>query len=158
MTNLFKRDPAPAASQAFDPFQEMRSLMSWDPFRNLRAYQAPAEMNFAPAFEVKETKDAFVFKADVPGIKEQDLEVHLTGDRLTVSGKRETEHTDKSDTFYAYERSFGSFSRAFTLPAGTDANLAKAELKEGVLNIVLPKVANAQPKKILVKSEDKAKA
>jgi HSP20 family protein len=76
-------------------------------------------LRFVPDFEVKETKEGFVFKADVPGIKEKDLEITMTGNRLTISGKREAEMEERSDTYYACERSYGSFTRAFTLaPAG----------------------------------------
>jgi HSP20 family protein len=107
---------------------------------------------FAPDFDVKETKDGFVFKADLPGVKESDLEVRLTQNRLTIAGKRESEKTDKGDTFYTYERSSGAFSRTFTLPDGVDADKIKAELKNGVLTVELPKPPELQPKKIAVKS------
>lgn len=160
MANILKKTeatPAPMQAQQWDPFQEMRSLLSWDPFRAMRL-PAMAEPQFMPAFEVKETKEGFLFKADVPGVKEADLDVQLTGDRLLISGKRESEHTDKNDTFYAYERSYGSFQRSFTLPQGVDAAHARAELKEGVLTILLPRSPEAQPKKIAVKAQDKAKA
>jgi HSP20 family protein len=80
----------------------------------------------SPAFEVKETKEAFVFKADVPGIKEQDVEVNVAGNRLTITGKREAEKEDRGDTFYTYERSHGSFSRTFTLPDQTDGEHVRA--------------------------------
>lgn len=135
----------------WDPFQEMRSLLSWDPFRAIRAPSIP-DVQFMPAFEVKETKDGFLFKADLPGVKEADLDVHLSGDRLLISGKREAERTEESDTIYAYERTFGSFQRSFTLPTGVDANNVRAELKEGVLTVLVPKSPETQPKKIAVKS------
>ena len=113
---------------------------------------------FAPAFDVKETKDSFVFKADVPGIKEQDLEVDVAGNRLTISGKREEEKEDKNDTFYTYERSYGSFCRAFTLPIQADTAHVKAEIKNGELTVVVPKTAAAVAKRIPVASGDKPKA
>lgn len=153
MPEIIKKETTPVAS--WDPFQEMRSLLSWEPFRQLRA-NVP-ELQFMPAFEVKETKDGFLFKADVPGVKENDLEINLTGDRLVISGKREAEKTEKNETLYTYERSYGSFQRAFTLPQGVDAEHAHAELKEGVLTVLLPRVAAAQPKKIAVKAGEKAK-
>jgi HSP20 family protein len=105
---------------------------------------------FAPAFEVKETDNAYVFKADLPGVNEKDLEVTLTGDRLTISGKRETEEQKKGETYYVYERNYGAFTRTFTLPDGVDAMHIAADAKDGVLTVMLPKAPEAQPKKIAV--------
>jgi HSP20 family protein len=143
--------PVPAApAREWDPFRMMRELMRWDPFSEMTPIAG--EEAFAPAFEVKETKEAFVFKADLPGIQEKDLEVKLTQNRLSVSGKREQEKSEKGDTYYTYERTYGSFARAFTLPEGVDGENIKAELKEGVLTLTLPKRPELQPKKIAVKS------
>jgi HSP20 family protein len=129
----------------FDPFQEMQPAWSGQ----LVAY--------TPAFDVKETKDSFVFKADLPGLREQDIEVTATGNRLTVSGKREGEKEEKSDTYYTYERSFGSFSRSFTLPDHADVAHVKAELKDGEMTIVVPKSPAAVAKRIPVASGEKSK-
>lgn len=79
------------------------------------------EPGFSAAFEVKETKEAFIFKADLPGIKAEDLDVVLTQNRLTIRGKREAEKSEKGETFYTFERSYGSFARSFTLPEGVDS-------------------------------------
>jgi HSP20 family protein len=108
-----------------------------------------------PSFEIKETKEAYVFKADVPGIKESDLDVTLTGNRLTVSGKREAEKQEHTDTYYVYERSYGDFARSFTLPEGVDASSVNAELNQGVLTLSIKKTPEAQPKKIAVQSAAK---
>ena len=113
-----------------DPFRLMRDMLRWDPFREMAPAFAVDLPGYSPAFEVKETKESFVFKADVPGAKEQDIDVNVTGNRLTIAGKREAEKEDKGDTFYAYERSFGSFTRTFTLPDQADASHVKAELQE----------------------------
>ena len=163
MPNIIRRateeHPMPAVRDR-DPFTWMRDLMRWDPFREM----APAwpvagrELTFAPAFEVKENAEAFLFKADLPGVKDKDVEVKLTGNRLSVSGKRDEEKQDKSDTYYTYERSYGSFLRTFTLPEGIDAEHISAELKEGVLTIAVPKKAAAQPKTVAVKSGDAPKS
>ncbi|GMU58553.1 MAG: heat-shock protein [Myxococcaceae bacterium] len=154
---LRRETPAKAQEvQAWDPFREMQSLLRFDPFREMRPffnnYPAP-EVAFNPAFEVKETKEAFLFKADLPGVKEPDLEVSVTGDRLIISGKREEEKQEQSETLYTWERSYGAFTRSFMLPQGVDLEHARAELKEGVLSLVLPKLPEVQPKKIAVKSE-----
>lgn len=132
----------------------MRNLFGWDPFREMAPFVTPfpASLEFAPAFDVKETKDAYVFRADVPGVLEKDLEITMTGNRLTVHGKREQEHKEQSDTLYTYERSYGSFSRSFTLPEGADANRTSADLKDGVLTISLAKKPEAQAKQIQIKS------
>ena len=145
-----------APAREWDPLRMMRDLVRWDPFREMAPVWAVEDRYvdaFAPAFEVKETKEGYVFKADVPGIKEQDLEITLTGNRLAVSGKREAEQQEQTDTFYAYERSYGAFTRAFTLPEGADTEHIRAEMKDGVLNLVLPKLPEMQPRKIAVKAD-----
>jgi len=133
----------------------------WDPFREMAPFWPAEEQpaRLTPEFEVKETKDGFVFIADLPGIKEKDVEITMTGNRLTISGKREAELEEKSDTYYANERSYGSFTRAFTLPEGThDGNDIRAELNEGVLRLLIPKKPELQPRRIEVKVTEKAKS
>ena len=147
---------APLSSQ-FEPLRAMRRLLSWDPFREMGLLSSPffddqPLMAFTPAFEVKETNGTYVFKADVPGLTEKDIDITLTGNRLTISGKREAENEERTDTFYTYERSYGSFVRSFTLPQGTDMEHIKAEVKDGVLSLVVPKTPEAQPKKIAIGS------
>lgn len=152
MANLLRRT-TPAAttpSRAIDPFEMMRALMGWDPLAELGA-SGSRELAFVPQFEVKETKDAYVFKADLPGLREEDVDIQLTANRLTVSGKREEEHRDEDERFYAYERSYGSFSRSFTLPEGIDVEHAQAELTNGVLTLSIAKKPEVQPKRIEVK-------
>jgi HSP20 family protein len=146
--------PVPRPAREWDPFRRMRDLMRWDPFVELsQTWPAFEEVAFAPAFEVKETKEAFVFTADLPGVAEKDLQVQLAENRLSVSGKRESEKTEQGDTYYATERSYGSFSRSFTLPEGVDRDKLRAELKNGVLSISVPKRPEAQPKKINISSK-----
>lgn len=141
-------------TREWDPFQRMQELMNWDPFEVMNQWLTGAgregALTFVPSFEVKETKDAFIFKADLPGVEEKDLEITLTGDRITVSGKRESEKREEGERFYAYERSFGSFSRAFTLPEGVNPDTVSAELKNGVLTLKLAKRPEVQPKRITV--------
>lgn len=146
-------------ARGVDPFERMKELMGFDPFEQLGRLVGGGEpsVSFIPAFEVKETKDAYVFKADLPGVKEGDLDITLTGDRLTVSGKRETEQQEDTDRFYAYERSYGSFTRSFTLPEGVDVNHCSADLKEGVLHLRLPKQPEVQPKRIQVGTTETGK-
>ena len=134
----------------WEPIHMMRDILGWDPFREMEAI-APAIEGYAPEFEVKETPEAYIFKADVPGIVEKDLEVTLTANRLTIAGKREAEEKKEGETFFVYERSYGKFVRTFTLPEGVDAEKLAAELKEGVLVVTLPKLPEAKPQKIEVK-------
>ena len=134
-----------------DPLRFAREMLRWDPFREMTSLGGVETTTFWPAFEVKESKDAFSFKADVPGVKESDIDITRTGNRLSISGKREGDVEEKTDTYYAYERSYGSFTRAFTLPEGIDADHIHADLKEGVLTVVVPKKPEAQPKKISLK-------
>jgi HSP20 family protein len=143
------------AEHAWDPWRTMRALLSWDPFREMAPY-APAEasvFSLTAAFDVKETKDAYLFKADVPGIQEKDLEVTVTGNRLTIAGKRDAEKEDKNERYYSYERSYGSFTRSFTLPDGADTDALRASLEHGVLSVTVPKKPEVQPKKVAVKIE-----
>jgi HSP20 family protein len=136
----------------WEPFRMMRDLMGWDPFREMAPYAQALPTEFVPDFEVKETKEGYVFKADVPGVKENDLEVTLTGNRLTIAGKREAEKQDRTDTYYTYERTYGAFTRAFTMPEGIDPGAVLADLKDGVLTISLRKLPELQPKKIEIQT------
>ena len=160
MTNLIVRrngGELPRIPTEGEPFH----WIHWDPFRQMAPFLTGEEQpaRFTPAFEIKETKDGFVFKADVPGIKEKDLEITMTGNRLTISGKREAEKEETTDSYYARECSYGGFTRAFTLPEGTDGNNhIRAELNQGVLTLLLPKRPELQPRRIEVKATDKAKS
>ena len=146
---------APNWEPRWEPFRMMRDLMNWDPFREITPFFPQGPTGFAPSFEIKETKDAYLFKADLPGVKESDLEVTATGNRLTVSGKREAEKQEQTDTYYTCERTYGEFTRAFTLPEGVDMNSVQAELNQGVLTVAIRKAPEAQPKKIAVQTPAK---
>jgi HSP20 family protein len=163
MSNIVRRGNGGqqlTSQNEWSPFRAMRELLRWDPFQEMLpiAQAGWPTVTYAPDFEVKETKDGFQFKADLPGIKEKDLEVTCTGNRLTVSGKREAEQQEKTDTYFVYERSYGSFTRSFTLPDGVDAEHIKAELKDGVLSLVVPKKAEQMPKNITVQASEKPKS
>lgn len=149
------RTAAPLATAwepRLEPFRVMRSLLNWDPFQAMTPFIPQIPTGYMPSFEVKETKDGYIFKADVPGVKESDLAVTLTGNRLTVSGKREAEKQEQTDTYYTYERTYGDFTRSFTLPEGADVNGVHADLKEGVLTLSVKKMPEAQSKKITIQS------
>src|SRR4029078_1223891 len=114
------------ARRELEPFRLMREMLGWDPFREIAPLVNANAAGFSAAFEIKETKDSFVFKADLPGVQDKDLEVTLTGNRLNVAGKRESEKEQKEDTFYTFERTYGSFNRTFTLPDQIDGAHIKA--------------------------------
>jgi HSP20 family protein len=147
-----KPAPITATEARWEPFRVMRELMNWDPFREMTPFASTGSAEFMPTFEIKESNDAFIFKGDVPGVKESDLEITLTGNRLNVSGKREAEKQEENERYYAYERSYGSFTRSFTLPDGVDTNSVHADLKDGVLMLTVRKLPEAQPKRIAVQS------
>jgi HSP20 family protein len=155
MANIVRRGsgqnvPSYVTGTEWDPFRLMSNLLGWDPFREMTpSTQQTGETGmFLPRFEVKETKDGYLFLADVPGVKENDIDISLTGNRLTISGKREAEEHNEGDRFFAYERAYGTFSRSFTLPEGTDPENVRADLKNGVLQVLLPKKPEMQPRKI----------
>jgi HSP20 family protein len=155
MNLTIKKTPAAPAYPAtrWEPFSAFRDLMRWDPFREIAPLSTMDRLSeFDAPFEVKETMEGYLFKADVPGIKESDLNINLTGNRLTISGKREEEKKQEHETYFSYERSYGSFTRSFTLPEGVEAEKVNASLKDGVLSILVPKVPEAQPKKVAIKA------
>lgn len=127
-----------------DPFSMARELLAWDPFF---AGTRPASA-FAPAFEVKETADAFVLKADLPGVAEADLDIGVHNNVLTVSGSRSAEQRKDGESYALYERQFGSFTRSFSLPDIADGEKIAAALEAGVLTLTIGKKAEAKPRKI----------
>jgi HSP20 family protein len=155
MANIIRRndrrnsnpDLAPMLSPAWDPFQIMRELSGWDPLRDLGQNLSRA---FVPSFDVKETRDAYIFTADLPGVREEDLEINVTGNQLTVSGRREQEQEQEGEQYHAFERTYGAFMRTFSLPEGADPESVQAEFKDGVLRIVVGKRPEVQPRRISV--------
>ena len=137
---------APTRYVARDPFQVARDLLSWDPF-----FGATRQVSaFVPAFEVKETNDAFILKADIPGVSENDLDIAVHSNILTVSGSRQSEERKEGESFALYERQYGSFSRSFSLPDTADGERVEAKLDSGVLTLSIFKKAEAKPRKIAV--------
>jgi HSP20 family protein len=134
-----------ARSVVRDPFTMARELLAWDPFFAGRQVTA-----FSPAFEVKETTDAFVLKADLPGVSDKDLDISLHNSVLTVSGSRSAEERKEGESYALYERQFGSFSRGFSLPDTADGDKIDAKLDGGVLTLTIGKKIEAKPRKINV--------
>ncbi len=132
---------------AFEPVGLMRNFLRWDPFRDLD-FNLDLQTAFTPSFDIRETPEAYVFEADLPGIRREDVEINLTGNRITITGKREARTRKENENVFILERSNGSFTRSFNLPDGVDAGKVAADLKDGVLTLTLPKVPEVQPKKI----------
>ena len=149
MSMLRTRNPqvVPATAATLEPFRLMRDFMRWDP---LRDYDLGVPAAFMPSFDVRETPDAYQFKADIPGILEVDLEISLEGTRLTVAGKREEEARKDGERAHLAERSHGNFSRTFTLPEDVEGEKVVAELRNGVLILMVPKRPEVRPRKINV--------
>lgn len=97
-----------------------------------------------PSIDISETDDAVTISADLPGLEEKDIDVSLSGDVLTLRGERSERREDKGKGYVVHERSYGSFFRSIPLPAGLDHDKVKAEFRNGVLDIELPKTADAR--------------
>jgi HSP20 family protein len=127
-----------------DPLSLARELLSWDPF-------VQRQSAFVPTFEVKETADSFVVRADLPGVKDGDLDISLHNGVLSISGSRQSEERKDGESYYLYERQYGSFSRSFSLPEAADAERVEANLDAGVLTLTIGKKVEAKPRKIALK-------
>lgn len=103
---------------------------------------------WTPALDVYEDKDNFVVKAELPGLKKEDIEVSLHDGSLSISGERKTESKREEGEVYRAERFFGRFQRTVTVPTAVAVDKVKAAYNDGVLTITLPKTEEAKPKKI----------
>src|SRR5580704_14798632 len=105
---------------------------------------------FAPAVDVYENGEKVVLKLDVPGIKEEDLDIRVENQTLSVRGERKFETEEKEENFHRIERRYGSFYRSFTIPSTVNPDSVKASYEAGVLKVELEKRAEAKPKQIKV--------
>ncbi|HET6407244.1 MAG TPA: Hsp20/alpha crystallin family protein [Chthoniobacteraceae bacterium] len=105
---------------------------------------------WTPALDVYDEKDNFVVKAELPGLKKEDIDINLHDGVLTISGERKHERGKKEGETFRSERFFGRFQRSVTLPAVVNASNVKATYKDGVLTIDLPKAEEAKPKQIAI--------
>jgi HSP20 family protein len=144
------------------------NLIRWDPFKELEGIQtrlnhmfgdSPTRAfdddrffaNWAPPVDIQETEKEYIVKADLPDVKKEDVKIEIDEDVLTVEGERKQEKEEKDKRFHRTERSYGRFVRRFALPTHVDGTAVKAEFKDGVLNVHLPKTEAAKPKAIEVK-------
>jgi len=112
-----------------------------------RLFESPLT-SWAPALDVYEDKDNFVVHAELPGLKREDIEVSLQDGALIISGERKVEEKRKEGEVHRQERFYGKFQRALTLPAPIAGDKVKAQYRDGVLTITLPKTEEARPKQI----------
>jgi HSP20 family protein len=104
-----------------------------------------------PAMDLVEVADQYVLRADLPGLTEEDVNVELLDNVLTISGERKAEPQTKQEGYYRLERAFGAFSRSLTLPAGVDAGAVQAHFDRGVLEIRIPKPEQKKPRQVQIK-------
>jgi len=105
---------------------------------------------WTPALDVYDEKDNFVVKAELPGLKKEDIDINVHNGVLTISGERKQEAERKEGQTFRSERYFGRFQRSVTLPAAVDVTKVKASYKDGILSIDLPKAEEAKPKQIAI--------
>jgi HSP20 family protein len=112
---------------------------------------ADAFADFVPLVDIQETDNEFIVKADLPEVKKEDVKIHLENGVLAIEGERCQDKEEKGKRFHRLEREYGKFVRRFAMPTEIDAGKVRAEFKEGVLNVFLPKAASAKPKVIDIK-------
>lgn len=110
----------------------------YQPFRNLGTRLADW---LSPASEASSDEEAYRITMELPGVEDSDVDVQVHDGVMTIKGEKKTEREDKGDTWYFSERQYGSFSRSFRLPADADESGVKAEMKDGVLRLTVPKAA-----------------
>ena len=115
------------------------------------AQDAATAANWIPSVDIREEAERFVIHADVPGVDPKDIEISMEDGVLTLSGERKLDTSEEKAGWKRQERHSGRFLRRFTLPEGTDAEGINAKGSNGVLEIIIPKVAKVQPRKIEIK-------
>ena len=145
------------------------ALIRWEPARELNSLQnemnrlfntffdtplpnggAVGQRRWLPAMDLVETEDDFVLRADLPGLSEEDVNIELEDNVLTISGQRNSEHEVNKEGFHRVERAYGSFTRSLTLPEGVNADAIKASFDRGVLEIRIPKPEERKPRKVAI--------
>ena len=136
-------------------------LSVWDPFADLNRIQREFEKNyfgprtrpadFAPPVDVHEDAEALVLRAELPGVKKEDIDVSVDSNVLTLKGERKLEREEEGRRYHRVERSYGTFVRQFQLPSNLDPTSIDAKLTDGVLTLRLQKKAELKPRKIDVK-------
>jgi HSP20 family protein len=144
------------------------AVVRWDPFRDLnllqdrmnrlfddagrgwRTDEPAATTTWSPSVDIFETEGEIVVNAEMPGMERKDIALHLENNVLTLRGERKFQKETKEENYHRIERSYGNFSRSFSIPATVDEEKIRADYKDGVLKIVLPKKEQAKPKQIKI--------
>ena len=140
----------------YDPFREMRSLQ--DEVNRLFASSFSRGDNdlmrgaWSPSVDIFENQNEIVLEAELPGMKPEEVEIAIENNVLTIHGERKFEKKDENDNFHRVERSYGSFTRSFTLPPTVRSENAQAEFENGVLRLTLAKREEAKPRRIEIKA------
>ncbi|HKP47282.1 MAG TPA: Hsp20/alpha crystallin family protein [Pyrinomonadaceae bacterium] len=147
------------------------SIVRYDPFRDLRTLQEEVNRLFStnltrgfgeegigrgawnPSVDIYENKDHIVLEAELPGMKREDFDLSVENNVITLRGERQFEKKEDNDNYHRVERSYGSFTRSFTLPQTVSAEGATAEYKNGVLRVTLPKREEAKARRIEISGE-----
>lgn len=142
----------------WDPFKELSSLREeidrlFDSFFGRTSLFREKELSFSPAIDVEETDNSFIVKAEVPGMKKEDIKVTIDEDGITISGERKKEKEEKGKTYHRIEMAYGKFKRYIPFPKEVEPDKAKAKYKDGILEIEVPKSEKAKPKEIEIKVE-----
>ena len=111
------------------------------------------EYKWRPSADISETDDGFEVRAELPGVTKDDVHISVKDDLLTIKGEKRQEKTDDSKDFHRVERSYGSFERRFSLPPKVEVDSIKAEFKDGVLTLSIPKPEEVKPKEIPINLE-----
>ena len=138
-------------------------LSKWEPFRDMLSLRADMDRLFnslfgrspeeregfwAPVVDIEEDNESIMVKAEIPGMKKDDIKVSVQGNMLTITGERKQESEIKDKTYHRVERSYGKFSRTISLPTDVETDKVKASYKDGILNITLPKPEAVKPKHV----------
>jgi HSP20 family protein len=148
----------------------LKNLTIWDPLREVTSLRDDMDRFFdsmlgrwprerpepiwAPALDIEETKDDIVVKAELPGMRKEDIKITLSGDTLTITGERRHETEEKGKTFYRIERAYGKFQRTVVLPSEVDGSKVKAAYKAGILELVMPKSEREKAREIQIQAVD----
>ena len=142
----------------YEPLQELEeiqnrlsSFFGRSPGRRGNGHGDLALADWAPMADISEDENEYVIKAELPELKKEDVKVTVENGVLTISGERKFEKEEKNKKYHRVERAYGRFARSFALPDDADASKVKAEFKDGMLTVHLPKSEKAKPKQIEVK-------